>query len=189
MRGAAFEAFRVLVAPGLHGSGAAHWQSRWEALFPAFERIEQADWDDPDLHAWSRQVDVARARGDHRPVLIAAHSFGCLASVTSVARNPAGVAGLLLVAPADPAKFGLACAVPQRALPVRSTLLASSDDPWMASDRALHWARRWGSDFVDLGPLGHVNADSGLGDWPEGLHYLRKSGIFDFSNVSPETIP
>lgn len=181
MRGAAFEDYRVLVAPGLHGSGPAHWQSRWEALFPSFERIEQEDWDDPDLHAWSRQVDRVRAQDDSRPVLIAAHSFGSLATVASVARNPANVAGILLVAPADPAKFGLACTVPQKTLPVRSIMLASSNDPWMASDRALSWARRWGSEFVDLGPLGHVNAESGLGDWPTGLHYLRKSGIFVFS--------
>jgi len=34
--------FRVLVAPGLHNSGPDHWQSRWQRLYPRFERVEQA---------------------------------------------------------------------------------------------------------------------------------------------------
>jgi hypothetical protein len=41
--------FRILVAPGLHGSGEGHWQTRWETLYPWFERIEQWHWDQPDL--------------------------------------------------------------------------------------------------------------------------------------------
>ncbi|MEB0164938.1 alpha/beta hydrolase, partial [Glaciimonas sp. CA11.2] len=33
--------FWVLIVPGLNNSGPQHWQSRWERLYPAFERIEQ----------------------------------------------------------------------------------------------------------------------------------------------------
>ena len=31
----------------------------------------------------------------------------------------------------------------------------------------------WGSRLVDIGPAGHINGDSGLGDWPEGKRLLR----------------
>ncbi len=167
----ALEQFRVLIAPGLHNSGPDHWQSRWQRLFPAFERIEQDDWEVPDLARWSARVDEVRQR-DRRPTLVVAHSFGSLATVHSLARDPAGIAGVLLVAPADPDKFNVASLLPQQPLPAPSIMVGSTNDPWMAAPRAELWARRWGSCFIDGGALGHINAESGLGDWLEGLEIL-----------------
>jgi predicted alpha/beta hydrolase family esterase len=165
------EQFRVLIAPGLHNSGPEHWQSRWQRLFPAFERIEQDDWEVPDLARWSARVDEVRQR-DRRPTLVVAHSFGSLATVHSLARDPAGIAGVLMVAPADPDKFDVASLLPQHPLPAPSIMVGSTNDPWMAAPRAQLWAQRWGSRFIDGGALGHINAESGLGDWPEGLEIL-----------------
>ena len=31
----------------------------------------------------------------------------------------------------------------------------------------------WGSRLIDAGARGHLNADSGLGDWPEGHALLQ----------------
>lgn len=163
---------RVLVAPGLHNSGPDHWQSRWQRLYPAFERIEQDDWSDPVLPIWSARVDEVRQRG-RRPTLIVAHSFGCLASVHSVARDPANIAGLLLVAPADPEKFGVDELLPHAPLSIPSIMIASTNDPWMPQERARLWAERWESTFVDAGALGHINAESGLGDWLFGQRQLQ----------------
>lgn len=167
-----FSRFRVLVAPGLHDSGPEHWQSRWQRLYPAFERVEQADWSDPILPIWSARVDEVRQR-DARPTLIVAHSFGCLASVSSVAADPANIAGLLLVAPADPDKFGVAALLPHEALPIPTIMIASTNDPWMPLERARQWAQRWGSTFIDAGALGHINAESGLRDWLFGQQQLQ----------------
>ncbi|WP_343729011.1 alpha/beta hydrolase [Duganella sp.] len=166
-----FEQLRVLIAPGLHNSGPDHWQSRWQRLYPAFERVQQDDWKQPDLARWSARVDALRG-ADERPTLIVAHSFGALATVHSVARKPDHVVGVLLVAPADPDKFKVAALLPQQALPVPSIMVGSTNDPWMAAPRAELWARRWHSRFINGGPLGHINAESGLGDWPEGLETL-----------------
>src|SRR5471032_1527013 len=172
MAASVFSEFRVLVAPGLHNSGPEHWQSRWQRLYSRFERVEQDDWDAPDLTAWSARVTATR-RQDRRPTLIVAHSFGCLASVHSIAADAGQVAGVLLVAPADPGKFGVAAQLPQLALDCPSTLIASTDDPWMSLDNAALWARRWGSDFVNGGALGHINAESGLGEWLAGQQQLQ----------------
>lgn len=172
MAGNVLADFRVIVVPGMHNSGAGHWQTRWQALYPAFERVEQDDWDHPDLDAWSTRLDQLRGR-DTRPVLFAAHSFGCLAAVHSVSRDPRQVAGLLLVAPADPHKFGVADALPQQPLAAASTVIASTNDPWMKLADAALWAGRWGSQFIDAGALGHINAESQLGDWPAGLRSLQ----------------
>ncbi|MES2742212.1 MAG: alpha/beta hydrolase [Pseudomonadota bacterium] len=163
--------YRVLVAPGLYNSDAGHWQSRWQHKYPAFERVEQDDWARPDLAAWSARLDQARG-ADPRATLIVAHSFGCLAAVDSVVRERRGVAGLLLVAPADPGRFGLEQVLPRQALPCPSIVISSSDDPWMAIEHARLWASRWHSEFVEAGALGHINAASGLGDWAFGLDRL-----------------
>jgi pimeloyl-ACP methyl ester carboxylesterase len=150
-----FEQFRVLIAPGLHNSGPDHWQSRWQRLFPAFERVQQDDWEVPDLPRWSARVDQVRQRGnDPRPTLIVAHSFGALATVHSVARNDEGVAGVLLVAPADPDKFNVASLLRSRRWPCRPSWLAVPTIPgWQpraplcghsAGTAALSTVGRWG---------------------------------------------
>jgi predicted alpha/beta hydrolase family esterase len=164
--------YRVLIVPGLHGSGPEHWQTRWEQRYPAFERVTQEDWSQPDLVAWSRRVAQA-VQASRRRTLIVAHSFGCLASMhASRSIDMRHVAAALLVAPADPEKFGVASLVRGVRPRFPSVMIASTDDPWMAAERAAHWAREWGSGFVNAGTLGHINADSGLGDWPQGLAHL-----------------
>jgi hypothetical protein len=49
----------ILIVPGLHNSGPEHWQSYWERTFPNARRIDQADWDRPDLAAWTRSLAQA----------------------------------------------------------------------------------------------------------------------------------
>lgn len=168
------DSFRVLVVPGLHGSGAAHWQSRWQQLHPAYERVEQEHWDNPDLSVWSQRLQQVLAQRS-APTLIVAHSFGCLTTIHSLLTRPDAfthVAGALLVAPADPVKFEVADLLQSR-LSIPALLVGSRDDPWMSATRAAHWAQVWGSQFVDAGALGHINADSGLGDWPAGQRLLH----------------
>ncbi|HWJ94432.1 MAG TPA: alpha/beta hydrolase, partial [Telluria sp.] len=125
-----FSDFRILVAPGLHGSGPGHWQTRWERLYPQFERIEQQHWDQPDLKAWSERVGQA-LRSSARPALVVAHSFGCLATIRAAAAGAPALFGALLVAPASPDKFGLARELAPLALAVPTILVGSRNDPWL----------------------------------------------------------
>lgn len=164
--------YQVILVPGLHNSSADHWQSLWHASHPEFVRVGQDDWDTADLPAWTARLNQVRAR-DSRPALFVAHSFGCLATVASISADPRGVAGALLVAPADPHKFGVEAALPHGALAAPSTLISSRDDPWMQAEVAALWARRWGSELIDIGAAGHINAASQLGDWPFGRKALQ----------------
>jgi predicted alpha/beta hydrolase family esterase len=168
-----FPEFHVIIVPGLHDSGPAHWQSRWQRRHGGMSRVQQEDWDHPQLAHWAARLDQLRRR-DPRPALLVAHSFGCLTAVHSIARDAANVAGALLVAPADPVKFGVAEQLPALPLPCPSIVVASADDPWMRFERAAEWAGRWRSELVAAGHLGHINADSGLGDWPAGWALLRR---------------
>lgn len=177
---------KVIVLSGYQNSGAGHWQTRWEALDPAFVRVQMPDWDHPARDAWCRTLDAAVAAAD-APVVFAAHSLGCLttafwASQYASAARLAKVAGALLVAVPDPsgAQFpqdasGFA-PVPLVRLPFASMVVASSDDPYGGVPFSETCATAWGSRWVDMGPRGHINADSGLGDWEEGLRWLASLG-------------
>ncbi|HZF82724.1 MAG TPA: alpha/beta hydrolase, partial [Burkholderiaceae bacterium] len=58
-------------------------------------------------------------------------------------------------------------------LPYRSIVVASSNDPFCPVRLAGAYARAWGSEFVRVQNAGHINVDSGHGDWPLGLALLE----------------
>ncbi len=171
----------VLTIPGWHGCGPTHWQSRWEQLHGA-RRVVQDDWEHPVLSGWIAALDRAVA-SQGAPVVLAAHSLGCaLVAHWAAYAQPAGTATIraaLLVAPPDVERVGVPADVlgfapmPARPLPFVSMVVASSDDPYCSLDRAAGFAADWGSDLVHLGAAGHLNADSGLGDWPTGWEFVE----------------
>lgn len=174
----------VLLLPGWQNSGSAHWQSRWELLH-GYTRVQQHDWMQPLRGDWMAQLEeaVLAAPG---PVVLVAHSLGCMLTAAWAAhsRNGQRVVGALLVAPGDPEREELRAALKSwspivlQALPFRSILLGSQNDPYCSFARAQSFAAAWGSEFMDYGHAGHINAESGLGDWPQGqalLHQLIAS--------------
>ncbi|HET9184462.1 MAG TPA: prephenate dehydrogenase/arogenate dehydrogenase family protein [Candidatus Angelobacter sp.] len=172
----------VLVVPGWQNSGPRHWQTLWEQQNPIFLRVQQRDWEHPHRSWWMERIsdEVKQAPA---PIVFAAHSLGCIAvshwSQTAPAELAGKVKGALLVAPADvdrkdaPVQIKDFHPVPKKPLPFPSIVVASNNDPFLTPERAREIARTWGSRFVDIGPTGHVNGDSGLGDWPEGKRLLR----------------
>ena len=163
----------VLVVPGLQGSGHLHWQSLWERRFPQMLRVRQDDWNTPDLDRWARRI-VETALDLDGPALVVAHSFGCLAAVRAESFQSNLIAGALLVAPANPERFGIERTLSAKPLLFPSTVVASANDPWMPLESAREWAERWGSEFLNLGQKGHINADSGLGEWAEGQQLMHR---------------
>lgn len=164
---------RTLIIPRLNDSGPGHWQSLWAAKYPWFERSVQDDWQLPQLDAWVEVIRLALLQRQERAIVIA-HSFGCLAVVQLAFDGWDNIAGALLVAPASPARFGVTDDMPFFNLPFPSTVVASRDDPWMSLPKAAQWARFWGSEFIDLGNAGHINAEAGYGKWPDGERLLAR---------------
>jgi len=168
----------VLVVPGINNSGPTHWQTLWQAAHPGWVRIEVPDWDHPVCADWVAAIDRAAGKAG-RPVIIVAHSLGCL-PVVEWALADAGPAlkALLLVSvpdpagPAFPAQAKGFAALACRPLPCRSILVSSEDDPYGSPEYARHCAYRLGSRFVNVGKAGHINASSGLGAWPQGFELL-----------------
>lgn len=158
---------RLLIVLGLNDSGAAHWQTWLQSLHRGAVRVEQRDWAQPDLDRWAARVIATIERNGRGPWLVAAHSFGALATARALAFQPdLPVAAVLLVAPADPDKWGLGELLPQGRLQVPSTVVASETDPWLRLARARQLAQRWGSHLVNLGDAGHINAEAGFGPLP-----------------------
>jgi predicted alpha/beta hydrolase family esterase len=171
---------RTLIVPGLQGSGPMHWQSVWQCEHPEYERVVQEDWGVADLDRWADAI-VAKVEEHSGSVVLVAHSYGCLAAVRAAPRLAGRVAGALLAAPADPARFGADGALRGIALGARWIVVASRNDPWMPFERARNWAAAWSSRFVDAGHAGHVNADAGFGEWPAGerlLGQLRHEALY-----------
>lgn len=170
----------VLTLPGWHGSPPGHWQSRWETLH-GFRRVEQHDWLRPLRGDWLARLDEVLLDEVGAPTVLVAHSLGChlVAAWATHSRLADKVRAALLVAPPDieredsPPVLRAWRPIFRSALPFAATVVASSNDAYCSLERAAGMARDWAARFIDAGPCGHLNADSGLGDWPRGLALLR----------------
>lgn len=173
----------ILTIPGLNGSGPDHWQSIWEATRGDCERVDLGMWTEPRRNPWVTKLDHA-IKSAPAPVVLAAHSLGCLAVAwwAALEGQPYGwpVAGALLVAPPDCDRdhaertlsgFG---PVPKVSLPFPSIVVASRDDPYASLDRSHSMAKFWGSHFVDAGELRHINAESDVGAWLFGQRLIDR---------------
>jgi len=186
---------RILLLPGWLGSGAGHWQQRWHSLY-GDELVEQADWLTPRRGDWiARLEDVVLAQPG--PVALVGHSLGChLAAAWAVSsRQAQRVVCALLVAPPDlagpdlpPALLPWQRPLPEQALPFAATVVASANDPYCSTDAAQRLASRYGANCIQLGALGHINADSGLGDWPQGRTLLQAALQRSRHNVVPPPV-
>ena len=163
----------VLILPGWQNSGPDHWQSRWERAH-GYTRVEQHDWMRPLRGDWSARLEDVLL-GCDEPAVLVAHSLGCMltAAWASHSKNTSRVKAALLVAPPDVERDDVRQMLPGWApvamnkLPFPAVVFCSGDDPFCAPARARQFAAAWGAELVEAGPRGHLNAESGLGDWPE----------------------
>ena len=162
--------------PGWKNSGPEHWQSRWADALPHAIRVQQRDWEQPSCAEWTAAVaaEVDKARS---PVLLIAHSLGCLACAA-------------LPVPLR-ARWRAPCWWRRQtwnAPTPRTVCAASRRSPDLAALPERGGGQRQrsllppGARAPVRGTLGQppggrarrrpINADSGLGDWPQGLKLL-----------------
>jgi uncharacterized protein len=117
-----------------------------------------------------------------RSIVLVAHSLGChlVAAWAAASRHTTAVRGALLVAPPDvtredfpPDMHNWRKPVLQK-LPFPAICVLSSNDPFGSLAAGQATAAAWGARSVVAGPLGHLNGDSGLGDWPAGRALLAE---------------
>lgn len=169
----------ILVLPGWQNSGPAHWQSLWQTQF-GYQRVEQHDWLRPLRGDWIARLEDVLLATD-QPAVLVAHSLGCqlVAAWAAHSKNTHRVKAALLVAPGDAEREELRpvltswSPVVLQPLPFAATLVASTNDPYCSFERAASFAAAWGATCVNAGASGHINAESGLGDWPQGQALLQ----------------
>jgi uncharacterized protein len=171
------------IIPGLGNSGPEHWQTYFEKSGKNFQRINQQDWKSPNCIDWIRTIDNVLLNYDLSKIILIGHSLGCAAIVHWASLHNKVIKGVLLVAPSDletpqykifPAK-GFS-PIPKQKINFKTIVVASSDDIWVSIDRAKYFADCWGSEFINIGKAGHINAESGYGQWIKGLEILKTIG-------------
>ena len=168
--------FDFIIQPGWNNSAPDHWQSHWQQQLGAC-RVDNQEWNAPRLEDWldglDRAVDACR-----RPVVVIAHSLGCVTVAHYAQRHPHKLAGALLVAPADverasaPAALSPFSPLPQQPLPFAARIVASDSDPFCLPLRSARIASLWRAPLTWLVGAGHINAASGHRQWEEGLAEL-----------------
>jgi uncharacterized protein len=169
----------VLILPGWKNSGTSHWQTLWEQRH-AYVRVDQHEWLKPLRGDWMTRLEEMVLSRDE-PAVLVAHGLGCILVAAWSARsmNTRRVKAALLVAPLDTEQPGLRDQLPGwspielQTLAFPSVLVASRGDPSCEFDRARLFGYAWGSQFMDHGASGHINANSGLASWPEGHVLLQ----------------
>ncbi len=164
----------LIIVPGLGGSGAQHWQTLWADKFGGV-RVEQDDWNAPTPQAWAARLSqvIDATPGD---LLLVGHSAGVL-TIVEYARlysAPPRLRGALLVAPPDverpdaPQEVWAMRPISLSALPFPALVVASENDPYASFERAAAFAQAWEAEIVTVGEAGHLNVESGHGEWEEG---------------------
>lgn len=164
----------ILIVPGYTNSGPDHWQTRWEQKLSTARRVEQAEWSKPVRGDWVAEV-VKHVNEATKPVVIVAHSLGIPTVLHAMPLIKDKIAGAFFVAPPDvtdetirPKHLMTFGPYPQEKLPFPSVIIASRNDPFSSYEAAETLAASLGSQLIDAGESGHINAESGHGPWPEG---------------------
>ncbi|TAG27812.1 MAG: alpha/beta hydrolase [Burkholderiales bacterium] len=189
-----------LILPGWQNSGPAHWQSLWEAQLPA-QRVMQHDWMRPLRGDWithledhvlsinehsaqetCRPLAQKALKTEERDIIFIAHSLGChlVAAWAALSKQTHRIKGALLVAPPDGIREAFPPELKSWRPPVLHKLsfpsicVISSNDPFCDLQPGKDMAAAWGSELLELGDKGHINADSGIGDWSQGRELLAR---------------
>ena len=185
----------TVIVPGVGGSEHDHWQSWLQRQLKSCSRVQQQDWNKPVLHEWIEQF-TKTVQSIQEPIQIVAHSFGCLTTVAALAQHPElnqNIKNLVLVAPANPARFGDAGFARdsqndyqqyfhQLKLQVPTQMIISENDPWLNFQDALQLAKAWKIRPKNLGQVGHINVASGFGPFPEIYDFLISENVL--KNIS-----
>jgi predicted alpha/beta hydrolase family esterase len=176
----------VLIVPGLRDHVDAHWQTLLAARLPRVRTVPPMGREDLDRAARVEAIE-REATAIDGPVIIVAHSGGVVMVAHWARQTRRGVQGALLATPPDferpmpagyPTMDALAAGgwlpVPRDPLPFPSIVAASRNDPLGSIERVAELARAWGSRFVDLGEVGHLNPASGFGEWPQAEAFIRE---------------
>jgi predicted alpha/beta hydrolase family esterase len=176
----------ILIVPGLRDHVPEHWQTLLEQQLPKAASVPPLEHDKLSCAARVAALDDALAK-IAGPVILVAHSAGVMITVHWARHRHRPIQGALLATPADlerplpdgyPTSDALAAngwlPCPRMRLPFPSIVAGSRNDPLAQFERVAQMAADWGSRFVDLGEVGHLNPAAGYGPWPRAQALIQE---------------
>ena len=189
----------ILIVAGLREHVPDHWQTLLAAKLPRVQSVAPLERDKLSCAARVDAIDRALAAIEG-PVIIVAHSAGVMMVAhwaAQCARRE--IRGALLAAPADmetpmPPGYPTIDAlrqhgwlpIPRAMLPFPSIVVAGNNDPLSRLERTRDLAQAWGSRFVELGAVGHLNPASGYGEWPQAEEFIRELSQPNDNELAPQ---
>jgi predicted alpha/beta hydrolase family esterase len=141
-------------------------------------RFRPASWDEPDAADWVDALDASlQALGPD--TVIVTHSLGGPTAAHLLSHRATPCRAAVLVAPPDvhdpdfPPAAASFTDLPTGPANVPVLIVSSTDDPYISRAESGRLASRWGGRNVEIGPYGHINAESGLGDWLWGWYMVQ----------------
>ena len=166
---------KVLLLHGWGGSDFPHWQS-WLAgelarNYGCVNFLRFSDVDHPKLDIWMQELQ--KALGSFKPDVVICHSLANTLwfHLCNQEYNFPKIQKLYLVAPPS-----LKCKIeelheffpvqtPQKLYAKETLLITSTNDPYLTNEEALSLQQTLAVNMKILKNAGHINADSGFGEW------------------------
>ena len=166
----------ILLIPGYGDTLPGHWILRWRDKMPTAREVKQMNVHQPSKKDWMATL-LQEIEACRRPVVLVAHSLGCLLVAHGAQALKGKIKGAYLVAPSDWERKGLVetfdggdfVPIPKEALPFPCHVVGSRNDPFCDFTRSQQFAKDWNAHFQDAGDAGHISLESGHGPWPEGM--------------------
>jgi len=175
---------KVLLLHGWGGSDFPHWQS-WLASEIAKEYgtvsfLKFSNFDFPDLEVWKKELKEELE--SFKPDIVICHSLAnTLWFHLCVDSKLQEVEKLYLVAPpsfncaVEEIKSFFPLNLPTNTMAKETLLVSSTNDPYMTIDEAKELQKSLNIKMIVLDNAGHINTDSGYGEWPWILEEIKNS--------------
>ena len=173
---------KVLLLHGWGGSDYPHWQS-WIAGEiaknygqVAFPLLDQPHF--PTKNRWMKQVKALLKA--FQPDVVICHSLAnslwfhlCNEGEIEQVKRLLLVAAPRMDLDIDIIKTFFPVEVPSKLYADEVLMVSSDNDPYMSSDEAMALSARLGVEMKVLKNAGHINAESGYGEWPWLLEWIK----------------
>ena len=174
---------KVLILHGWGGSDFPHWQS-WLAseIAKDYGKISFLKFSNEELPKKNEWLDELKIElEDFKPDIVICHSLANILWFHSCNDlEIKQIEKLYLVAPPsltcdiDEIDTFYPCSVPTNLFAKESMLITSTDDPYMTQDEATALQKSLNIPMKVLDGAGHINADSGFGEWSWILEEISK---------------
>ena len=171
---------KVLLLHGWGGSDFPHWQSflasELAKNYGSVSFLKFSDFDFPKKDIWIKELqDELKS---FKPTVVICHSLAntlwfhlCNMGIVQEVQNLFLVAPPSLTCSVEELKDFFPVEVPKKLYAKQSMLIGSSDDPYMKQDELENLQKSLDVDLKILDSAGHINSDSGYGEW---LWMLKK---------------